>query len=171
MGILLLSGQQFGSTKDNLLGTDQLPTYTVTVTGYNAVPGQTDSTPDITASGAFSNPEIIAARSVDLADELPFGSVIEVDSDSATSSNSCGIGLVDHNIGLRVIADSMHPRMKQRIDILLPEGTKTNPARTLGVCKDVGIKVVGHVDINHMPATQAELQRVVVAQNLAIAKK
>src|SRR5262245_5115403 len=43
-------------------------THTVLMTGYNAVPGQTDGDPHTTASGARSNPEIIAARSRDLAE-------------------------------------------------------------------------------------------------------
>src|SRR3989344_3718172 len=83
---------------------------------YNAAAAQTDGDPHITASGAFSNPDIIAARSQDLAGELPFGTVIEVM--AASSSPNCGYGLVDQQVGLRVIADSMHSRMRNKIDIL-----------------------------------------------------
>ena len=49
------------------------PTYSVAMTGYNAVPEQTDSDPTTTASGAYSDPDVVAARSVDLADELQIG--------------------------------------------------------------------------------------------------
>ena len=140
------------------------PSYTVSMTAYNAVPEQTDSSPNTTASGAFSDPDIVAARSVDLADELPFGTVIMI-THAATSSPNCGIGLVDDQIGLRVIADSMHARKRQQIDILFDQADKVkvggkmiNPARVMGVCKDITITVVGHIDIKHMPKNQAALR-------------
>src|SRR3989344_132479 len=83
-----------------------VPGYAVTLTAYNAVPEQTDSDPHITASGAFSNPEIIAARSSNLAGALPFGTNIELDA-PADPQNNCGFGVVAPIIGYRVIADSM----------------------------------------------------------------
>ena len=138
------------------------PTYqafSVAMTAYNAVPEQTDGDPMTTASGAYSNPEIIAARSVDLADELPFGTVIAIS--SASSTPTCGLHVVSDLIGLRVIADSMHPRKRNQIDILFevkPIGWKTNPAVTLGVCKNIRVDVVGRIDISRMPRTQAELK-------------
>ena len=139
------------------------PSYTVAMTGYNAVAAQTDGDPHITASGAFSNPDIIAARSQDLAGELPFGTVIEVM--AASSSPNCGYGLVDQQVGLRVIADSMHSRMRNKIDILFDMqetvragGKETNPAIALGVCKRVQIRVVGKIDIKNIPSTQTGLR-------------
>lgn len=129
------------------------PTYTVSMTAYNAVPEQTDGDPHITASGAYSNPEIVAARSRDLADQLPFGTVIEVS--TATSSENCGLHVVGDEVGLRVIADTMHARMQNKIDVLL-DSKKT--ARTFGVCEGVAIKVVGKIDIKDMPKSQAELR-------------
>lgn len=129
------------------------PTYTVSMTAYNAVPEQTDGDPHITASGAYSNPEIVAARSRDLAEQLPFGTVIEVS--TATSSKNCGLHVVGDEVGLRVIADTMHARMQNKIDILL-DSKKT--ARTFGVCEGVDIKVVGKIDIKDMPDTQDELR-------------
>lgn len=141
----------------------ELPSYSVSMTAYNAVPGQTDSTPDITASGAFSNPDIIAARSRDLADELPFGTVIEVV--AASSSPNCGLELVKDQIGLRVIGDVMNARMVNKVDILFDTtdtaraGGKThNTARVLGRCSEVEIRVVGKIDIRDMPTTQKELR-------------
>ena len=90
--------------------------YVVSMTAYNAVPEQTDGDPNTTASGARSNPEVVAARSVDLAEELPWGTVIAVR--GAPDSNSCGLPLVDTLIGYRVVADSMHPRKRNQIDIM-----------------------------------------------------
>jgi 3D (Asp-Asp-Asp) domain-containing protein len=149
------------------------PTYSVAMTGYNAVPEQTDGDPFTTASGAYSNPEVVAARSVDLAEELPFGTVIEIVPSS--SSPSCGLPLVEHQIGLRVIADSMHPRMRNKIDLLFDQNrtvevsNKTmNPALALGLCSDVEIRVVGFVEIAKIPRTQTELQAVVRASALAV---
>lgn len=144
------------------------PTYHVAMTGFNAVPEQTDGNPFVTASGAYSDPDIIAARSLDLADELPFGTVIEID--SADPSNSCGYGVVGDEIGLRVIGDTMNARMHNKIDILFGS---YKAARTLGLC-DVTIKVVGRVDINHVPKTQQDLRLAVGVlekagdQNLAL---
>ncbi len=130
-----------------------IPTYTVAMTAYNAVPGQTDGDPTITASGAYSDPDIIAARSRDLADELPFGTVIEVT--AASSSPGCGYRAVGDEIGLRVIGDSMNARMHNKIDILFDSG---RTARTLGVCDSVSIRVVGHVAVGDVPHTQEGLR-------------
>lgn len=159
----------------------ELPSYTVNMTAYNAVPGQTDDTPHITASGAYSNPDIIAARSRDLADELPFGTVIEVV--AADGSNNCGLELVKDQIGLRVIGDVMNARMVNKIDILFDTadmaraGGKTmNAARVLGRCSGVEIRVVGKIDMRDIPKTQKELRLAIgvlekaTEQNLAIKK-
>jgi len=156
------------------------PTHTVSMTGYNAVPAQTDSDPHTTASGAYSNPEIVAARSVDLKDELPFGTVVEIVAVGDPSKN-CGASVIEDHIGLRVIADSMHSRKRNQIDLLFindkvvrAAGKTVNPAVAMGVCKNVEIRVVGKVDIKDMPKTQAELRREIgwlpkaKAQTLAI---
>lgn len=159
----------------------ELPTYTVAMTAYNAVPGQTDDTPHITSIGAFSNPEIIAARSQDLADELPYGTVIEIT--AASSTVNCGYEVVKDQIGLRVIGDAMNARMRNKIDILFGEndtararGTTMNSARVLGRCGSVQIQVVGKIDTKNMPKTQQEL-RIAVGylekaepQNIAVKK-
>lgn len=141
------------------------PTLNVSMTGYNAVPEQTDSDPYTTASGAYSNPEVIAARSVDLADELPFGTVIEVVANSASTTPNCGIGVVEEHLGLRVIADSMHPRKRNQIDLLFIDdkvirarGTYVNPAVAFGVCKDIEIRIVGKIEVKNIPKTQQALR-------------
>ncbi len=154
------------------------PSYAVTLTAYNAVPAQTDGDPLETASGAFSNPEVVAARSRDLADELPFGTVIEFDGSAISSENTCGYDVVAKNIGYRVIADTMNARYTKRVDVLF--GTKAeytttdkgmkNAAEVLGICNGVAIRVVGRVAINKIPKTQAELSRIVrgIGNELAV---
>lgn len=153
------------------------PAHIVTLTAYNAVSAQTDNNPLETASGAYSNPEIMAARSVDLADDLPFGTIIEFDGANISSGGTCGYGVVESNIGYRVIGDSMNSRYTDRIDVLLdttkdymkPNGRAINAAEVLGICKGVTIHVVGHVDINHLPKTQKGLAALVEKNgNLAL---
>jgi len=156
-----------------------LPSYPVTITAYNAVSSQTDGNPFETASGAYSNPEVVAARSQDLRDELPFGTIIEIDGSNATKEK-CGYSVVAPLVGYRVIADSMNVRYTDRIDILLhskaeyattDKGMK-NPAEVLGICKGVTIRVVGYVSINHIPKTQTELAAIIngTTQELALNK-
>ncbi len=176
MGFLLLSANT--TPVEAPAPTAVLPSYSVTLTAYNAVEGQTDSDPLVTASGAYSNPEVVAARSVDLKDELPFGTVIELDA-PADSQNTCGYGAVKGLIGYRVIADSMNPRYTERIDVLFdtksnfirPDGTSMNAGRILGICSGVTIRVVGKVDINHMPKTQAQLVALVTGKSSDLAVK
>lgn len=152
--------------------------YAVTLTAYNAVPEQTDSNPHETASGAFSNPELIAARSRDLAADLPFGTIIEIEGPSA-AQGTCGYDVVAPLIGYRVIADTMNARFTDRIDILLDtqeqyattdKGMK-NAAQVLGICKDAMVRVVGHVDIKRIPKTQVELARIVKGGSTELALK
>lgn len=155
--------------------------YPVTLTAYNAVPEQTDSDPTVTASGAFSNPEVIAARSRDLAGELPFGTIIEIDGSNA-SQGTCGYSIVEPIVGYRVIADSMNARFTDRIDILfstdsnytMPTGKVKNAGLVLGICDGMVIRVVGHIDItnpNRVPKTQADLAKIVRGTAPAIAIK
>jgi len=157
------------------------PTYetmTVNMTGYNAVPGQTDSTPDISASGYKVNANVDAARSRDLADVLPFGTVIELVPGTATSTKSCELPSVADSIGYRVITDTMNPRIHEHIDILFHTdddifigGRYLNVAKAMGWCDDVSIRIVGHIDLAHKPRTQAELRYALgLGQSLAVAQ-
>lgn len=154
------------------------PSYTVALTAYNAVPEQTDSTPFETASGAYSNPEVVAARTGDLAKELPFGTIIEIDGSNTTSGNDCGYSMVEKHIGYRVIEDSMNARLTHRVDVLFDTdinytnkntGNVRNAADVLGICKNVKIRVVGYVNINHIPKTQAALAALVHGSSSALA--
>ncbi|HEX5774595.1 MAG TPA: hypothetical protein VFY28_01385 [Candidatus Paceibacterota bacterium] len=144
------------------------------MTSYNAVVAQTDGDPHITASGAWSNPEVVAARSRDLGAELPFGTVIKIERALADTPN-CRFSSVEHLIGYRVIADTMHSRWTKKIDILLDHkdtvtvgSREVNPSRALGVCGQVTITVVGHIAIRDIPRTQAELAAMFDEPTLAI---
>lgn len=146
----------------------------VSMTAYNAVPEQTDGDPMITASGARSNSEVVAARSRDLASELPFGTVIKIER-SASDTPGCRFSQVESQIGYRVIADTMHQRWTKKIDVLLDQentvpvnGREVNPGIALGVCRDVTITVVGSVNIKNMPTTQAELASMFSETTLAL---
>src|SRR3989344_6337080 len=144
MGLFLFAGAAGALPASATAPQAFVPSYIVTLTGYNAVPGQTDDTPFITASGAYTNPEVVAARSQDLKDELPFGTIIAITGPS-TKSGTCGYGAVSDNIGYRVIADTMNVRYANRIDVvfgtkdryLLPDGRTMNAASLLGVCTGV----------------------------------
>jgi|CXWL01.1.fsa_nt_gi 3D (Asp-Asp-Asp) domain-containing protein len=140
-----------------------LPVLTVKLTAYNALPAQTDKNPFATASGAFSNPEVVIARSQDLASTLPFGTVIEL-SRSGLDTPSCNYSKVKDLIGYRVVADSMNARITNTVDVLLDQndtvlfnGRQLNPGIVLGRCGEVTARVVGHVKIQDIPATQKEL--------------
>lgn len=157
-----------------LASVEDAKTFTVKLTAYNAVPEQTDSDPSITASGAFSNPEIMAARSVDLKADLPWGTVIKVTRAGVDTPN-CRFSEVESQIGYRVIGDSMHSRKREQIDILLDQnntvpvyGKDINPALALGLCSGVTIEVVGHLaSVKDFPKTQNELTALVEGSHLA----
>ena len=157
-------------------GTKEAETpFTVKLTAYNAVPAQTDTNPFVTASGSFSNPEVVAARSGDLAKNLPFGTIIAIER-SGIDTPACNYSKVAHQIGYRVIADAMNPRITNTVDVLLDEkdtvvvhGRKVNPGIALGMCGKVTVRVVGHIAVKDIPDTQAELASLVTAPVLATA--
>ena len=157
MGIFIFTGVAMGPA-DLEAKAVSAPSYTVSMTGYNAVPGQTDSDPFTTASGAYSDPDVVAARSRDLAEELPFGTVIAIEP-TDTSSPGCGYPAVADQVGLRVVADTMNARFTKKIDILfhnkMDDGR--NPAKVFGKCEGVHVRVVGKIDVNKMPKNQSEL--------------
>ncbi|MCX6787104.1 MAG: hypothetical protein NTY93_01085 [Candidatus Kaiserbacteria bacterium] len=169
MGFFLLSNATMALPAS--AGVSSLPSYAVTLTAYNAVPSQTDGNPFVTAAGIYSNPEIVAARSRDLAKELPFGTIIEINV-STESGGLCGYDIVEPIIGYRVIADTMNARFTDYIDILfstksnytMTDGTVKNASPILGVCNNVTVQVVGSIDLKdakHLPKTQADLAALV----------
>jgi hypothetical protein len=107
---------------------------------------------------------------------MPFGTIIEIDGSNA-SKESCGYDAVQSSIGYRVIADTMNARYTDRIDLLFgtereyrtaDKGMK-NAAQVLGICKGVTVRIVGHVNIGRIPATQAELAKLVTGKSGALA--
>lgn len=184
MGILLFPGAMFHrpapqqtSVKpldDVVVGEDVIPlpkvsikTLVVKSTAYNAVPDQTDSSPFITASGAYSNPQVVVARSRDLAKKLPFGTIISIE--KPKQQLSCGYSVVEKQIGYRVIADTMNAVKRNQIDILFNHkntvrirNTYKNPSVVFGVCNKVTIHIVGHLLIRKIPRTQKELAKYVI---------
>lgn len=178
MGLFFLSGAASAALPQAVTAPGIPPFATeIVLTGYNAVEGQTDSDPLVTASGSYANPEVVAARSRDLAQDLPFGTIIEIDGTNADGTY-CGYDAVSPLIGYRVIADTMNARIKNHIDVLFHEHSKVqfekrqvNPANALGACTNVSIKVVGFVDItraSHLPKTQAELLTILNKAELAL---
>jgi 3D (Asp-Asp-Asp) domain-containing protein len=142
-------------------------TVLVSITGYNAVPEQTDSDPYTTAWGIHSNPEIVAAVSQDLRRAMPFGTVVILEAENPTGRH-CGYDKVKHLIGYRVVADTMNARHTDRMDILFDtdadveyashESTRmVNAAKVLASCGNITARVVGKLDIKEIPKTQAEL--------------
>src|SRR3989344_6006664 len=92
-GFFLFSGAHAASAPK--APSADLPSYLVTLTSYNAVAWQTDDTPMITGSGLRSNPEIIAARSADFAQDLPYGTIIALHRDNRADTNNCHYSAVE----------------------------------------------------------------------------
>lgn len=146
----------------------------VRLTAYNAVASQTDGDPSITASGVRSNSEVIAARSQDLGQELPFGTVVKLTREGSDTPG-CNFHKVESLIGYRVIADTMNARWTNRLDVELDAADKVtvagraiNPAYALGVCGAVKVTVVGHLPLSRIPSTQAALASLFAAKELAL---
>jgi 3D (Asp-Asp-Asp) domain-containing protein len=162
------------SFKPVVPGTKEAETpLTVKLTSYNAVPEQTKANPFVTASGSFSNPEVVAARSDDLADSLPFGTIIAIERSSGDTP-MCNYSKVQQQIGYRVIADAMNPRITNTVDVLLDQndtitldGKEVNPSKALGLCGKVTIRIVGHIAVKDIPKTQADLAAFVAPPVLA----
>jgi 3D (Asp-Asp-Asp) domain-containing protein len=175
MGVFLLSSAGSAAPIASAVPpVQEAPSYEVKLTAYNAVAAQTDDNPFVTASGAYSNPEVVAARSRDLADELPFGTIIAIGRPVSPTVN-CGFDAAASQIGYRVIADSMNSRKVNQVDILLDQtktvpvsGKAVNPSLALGICDGVTIRVVGHVAMKDIPSTQSQLAQLVTSGALAI---
>src|SRR3989338_8122160 len=176
MGFFVLSSASMAvSAPAEAPAVPPVPSYEVAMTAYNAVPEQTDSNPFETASGAYSNPEVVAARSQDLRDELPFGTIIEIDGPTS-KQNTCGYHVVSPILGYRVIADTMNVRYTNRVDVLfstdanytMADLTTQNASTIFGLCRGVTIRVVGHLDparMGKLPKTQAELVAIVTGKS------
>lgn len=158
------------------LSGDAAEPLTVMLTAYNAVPEQTDGNPMITASGAASNPEVVMARSSDLAADLPYGTVVAIEY-TGKDTEGCRYNAISGLVGYRVVADAMNARMHGKVDLLLDQtdtvtvhGKEMNPAVALGLCHGVTIRPVGRLKVSQIPATQEELRKMVEGGSLAINK-
>lgn len=148
----------------------------VMLTAYNAVPEQTDSNPFVTASGASSNPEVVMARSSDLAADLPYGTVVAIEY-AGKDTEGCRYNAISGLVGYRVVADAMNARMHGKVDLLLDpadtvtvHGKEMNPAVALGLCHGVTIRPIGRLKVSDIPATQEELRELVEGKSLALNK-
>lgn len=156
------------------LHSDQRVDLTVLVSSYNLLPEQTDEDPSHTASGLKSNPEVMAARSRDLATSLPYGTVIRIVPKNYDTNTSCGMSKVEGKIGYRVLTDTMHARKTNQIDIMLDHtdtislnGKERNPSVVLGLCDDVDIEIVGRLSLKEIPSTQKELAKLFETKKVA----
>jgi hypothetical protein len=75
---------------------------------------------------------------------------------------------VEDQIGYRVIADAMNPRITNTVDVLMNQhakvwvdGRMVNPALAVGRCDAVTVTVVGKLAISEIPQTQAQLATIV----------
>jgi hypothetical protein len=175
MGLLLFSGLAAASQATaSAPAPEPRPGFSATLTGYNAVPAQTDSDPTVTANGGPTIAGVVAARSQDLADELPFGTIIEIRPDG--TSTSCGYDAVADQVGYRVITDTMNVRYHDRVDALFDVrdsvalgGRTVNAAAALGVCP-VTVSIVGRIDLARapLPESQEALAALIGARSLAL---
>lgn len=105
------------------LGPIANPRYTLRATAYNSLSSQTDSTPNITATGARTKFGIIAVSRDVLSHDIPYGSLVRI-RDLGNYYNGRGAGtyqpLLDQQ-GLFIVEDTMHQRKRQQVDLWFPE--------------------------------------------------
>jgi len=96
--------EQYKQVSDKVLGVDlsNLSSIKVTVTSYNPVPAQTDNTPLYGSDGELVVPGILAV-SKDLRKKYHLKD---------------GDKVILENYGTFLVKDSMHPRWKNRVDII-----------------------------------------------------
>ena len=180
MGLLLFSGVAAAAGAGaQSAQAPSLPGFSATLTANNAVPAQTDDEPGITANGGPARAGVVAARSQDLGDELPFGTIIAIDAPAASAT--CGYKAVAPLIGYRVVTDTMNARYRDRVDVLfdtednyvLPSGKTMNASSLLGVCPGVSVRIVGFIDLakHALPANQAALAKLVTGGPTTLAAR
>ncbi|MEX2540434.1 MAG: hypothetical protein WD314_01450 [Trueperaceae bacterium] len=105
------------------LGPVANPRYTLRATAYNSLESQTDSTPDITATGARTKFGIVAVSRDMLTRDIPYGSLVRI-RDLGNYFNGRGAGnyqsLLDSQ-GLFIVEDTMHQRKQRQLDVWFPE--------------------------------------------------
>jgi 3D (Asp-Asp-Asp) domain-containing protein len=102
-------------------GASATPSYVLKATGYNSHASQTDSTPNITATGATTAFGIIAASRDLLGDKIPYGSLVRI-RDLGNYRTGRGVGHYQELLGdtLFIVEDTMHPRKVEQVDIWFP---------------------------------------------------
>lgn len=122
------------------LGPVANPRFVLRATAYNSLESQTDSTPDITATGARTKFGIVAVSRDVLSGDIPYGSLVRI-RDLGNYHNGRGAGayqsLLDGH-GLFIVEDTMHARKRQQVDLWFPE---LKAARSWGV-RRVEVEVI-----------------------------
>ena len=90
--------------------------YVVRSTAYNSTPGQTDSSPHITATGTRTRFGVVAL-SRDLLNFIPYGSRIRIQDLSGTSYNRMLANTIF------IVEDTMNARMRRKVDVWM--GTRS----------------------------------------------
>ncbi|OGN05453.1 MAG: hypothetical protein A3B99_01270 [Candidatus Yanofskybacteria bacterium RIFCSPHIGHO2_02_FULL_44_12b] len=121
---LLVLGDIVADKKEPAPELKVVKTHTVRATGYSSTPDQTDSTPFITASGAYVRDGIIAANFYVNGRRVPFGTLVRIPE--------------IYGDKVFVVEDRMNARYTNNIDIWFPE---RNLAKTFG-SKRVVIEIV-----------------------------
>lgn len=95
------------------------PTLTVRATGYNSLVAQTDSTPDITATGTRTRFGVLAASRDLLGNDLPYGSLVRLrDLGAYHGGGDAGhFQSVLDGQNLFVVEDTMHARKRNQVDV------------------------------------------------------
>jgi len=97
--------------------------FSLKATGYNSLESQTDSTPEITATGAKTKFGVIAVSRDLLSDDIPYGSLVKI-KDLGNYYNGRGAGrfqdILDDQ-GYFIVEDTMHQRKRQQIDVWFPK--------------------------------------------------
>ena len=88
----------------------------VSVTSYNSLVGQTDSTPNITATGTRTRPGVVAA-SRDLIRAYGYGAKLKIV--KWNNVRGCNHNVIPKNMVFK-IEDTMNARFTRKIDIWLP---------------------------------------------------
>jgi 3D (Asp-Asp-Asp) domain-containing protein len=97
--------------------------YTLKSTAYNSHVSQTDSTPDVTATGATTAFGVIAVSRDLLGSSIPYGSLVRL-KDLGSYRSGRGEGKFQEVLdsqGLFIVEDTMHPRKLEQIDVWFPD--------------------------------------------------
>lgn len=95
------------------------PRFVVRATGYNSLAAQTDSTPNITATGTRTRFGVLAVSRDLLGGALPYGSLVRL-TDLGGWYDGRGAGRYQSVLdgqGLFVVEDTMHARKTQQVDV------------------------------------------------------